>query len=150
MAIDRRVRRFALPEIELDARLIFEARRDELVLARRHDRGLRDHRFAVLALPRDHETARGDVDQENTFDRAVEPRDFERRADRDDLFGVRDHARLATGDTRELLADGRHPRAAADEQDLLDLLALATTATERLLDRRIEALEQRRCPQLEL
>ena len=113
--------------------LIVLARREHAMLARRHDRALRDHQLALAAGCVDIARPRAATSISSTPSIVPSSRATSSAAPTATTSsGFAITLGFAAGDARELAAHRRHPRHAADEQDLLDLLALATAPAQRL------------------
>ena len=66
---------------------------------------------------------RGDVEQQDVLDLALEHAGLDRGAERDDLVGVDGHVRvLAAGQPADQGLHGRDPGRAADQDDLVDVV----------------------------
>ena len=115
-------RPLALEDVDLDLVLVVLGGREDLALASR-DRGVaRDERGHHAALGLDAERERRDVEQQDVLDVAAEDTGLDRRTDSDDLVGVDALVRLlAAEQLLDEVLDGRHPRLAADEDDLVHL-----------------------------
>ena len=86
---------------------------------------------------------RGDVEEQDVLDLALEHAGLERGADRDDLVGVDALVGLlAAEQLLDQLGDRRHPGGAADEHDVVDLADVDAAVLEHRLERRLGAVEQ--------
>src|SRR5262249_40380870 len=123
---------FALQDVDLDARLAVGRGREHLALRGRDGRvpldELREHAPERL----DAERERGHVEQDDVADLAAEDPALDRRADANRLVGVDALVRFAAEDLLRQVADRRDSRAAADEDDLVDLRGLESSVLERL------------------
>ena len=99
---------------------------------------LRHH--AALGL--DAERQRGDVEQQDVLDLALEHAGLDGGADGDDLVRVDAAVRLLAQDLLDLVPHRGHARHAADEDDLVDVLGLEAGVLERLLDGADGALDE--------
>ena len=99
---------------------------------------LRQH--AALGL--DAERERGDVEQQDVLDLALEHAGLDRGADGDDLVRVDALVRVLADELLDLLLHRRHAGHAADEDDVVDLSRVEAGVGERLLRRADGPLEQ--------
>ena len=135
-------------DVDLDRRLVVLGGRERLRLAGRDRRVALDQLREDAALGLDPEGERGDVEQEDVLDLALEHAGLDRGADGDDLVRVDALVRILADQLLHLLLHGRHAGHAADEHDVLDVAGVEPRVRQRLLRRADGALEQvvRRAP----
>jgi molecular chaperone DnaK len=147
----RRHRPLALEDLDHHRRLVVVGGGEHLGLLGR-DRGVAlDQPGHHAALGLDAEGQRGDVEQQDVLDLALEDTGLERGTDRDDLVRVDALVGLlAAGHLLDELGDGGHAGGAADEDDVVDLGQLDAGVLDDVVERRLAALEQVRGQLLEL
>ena len=108
--------------VDLHRRLVVLGGGEDLRLLRR-DRGVAlDELGHDAALGLDAEGQRGDVEEQDVLDLALEHAGLQRGADGDDLVGVDRLVRLlAAGELADQVGDGRHAGGAADEDDVVEV-----------------------------
>ena len=134
--------RLALEDVHLDRGLVVLRGREDLGLLRRDGRVALDELRHHAAPRLDAERERGDVEQEDVLDLALEHAGLKRGADGDDLVGVDALVRVLADDLLDLLLHRRHAGHAADEDDVVDLRCVEAGVGERLLRRADRPLEQ--------
>ena len=123
----------ALQDVDLDAGLVVGRGAEDLALAG-GDRGVAlDERGHDAAQRLDAERQRGDVEEEDVLDLALEHAGLDGGADGDDLIGVDALVGLFAEELADLLLDQGHARLAADEHHLVDLGGGDTGVGERLV-----------------
>ena len=89
----------------------------------------------LVSMPR---RQRGDVEQQDVLDLALEHAGLQRGTDRDDLVGVDALVRLlAAGQLADQVDDGGHPGGATDQDDVVDLADVDAGVLDDLLERRL-------------
>ena len=103
------------------------------------------------ALGLDAQGQRGDVEQQDVLDLALEDAGLQRGADGDDLVGVDALVRLlAAGQLADQVGHGRHAGRAADQHHVVDLAERDAGVLDDLVERRLAAVQQVRGQLLEL
>ena len=122
LLVVRRDLALALEDLDLHRRLVVLGRREDLRPLGR-DRGVAlDELGEDAALGLDAEGQRGDVEQQDVLDLALEHAGLQRGADGDDLVGVDALVGLlAAGQLLDQVDDGGHAGGAADEHDVVDV-----------------------------
>ena len=114
----------ALEDVDLDARLVIRGRGEDLGLLGRDGRVPRDHLGEDAAQRFDAQREGRHVEQQDVLDVARQDRALDGRADGDDLVGIDAAMRLLAEELLDELLDARHPRLAADQDDLVDVRGL--------------------------
>src|SRR2546425_10096936 len=133
----------ALDDVDLDLGLTV-ARRGEGLRLRGRDRRVALDQLRGDATERlDAERERRHVEEQDVLHLALEHAGLDRRADRDDLVRVHALVRLlAVEQLAHRPDDRRHPRHAADEDDLVDLVRRDAGVGEALLHRADRLLDE--------
>lgn len=151
LLVVRRDLALALVDLDLHGRLVVLGRREDLGALGR-DRGVAlDELGHDPSLGLDAEGQRGDVEEQDVLDLALEDTGLERGADGDDL--VRVHTLvgiLATGQLLDELGDGGHTGGATDENDVVDLGELDARVLDDVVERGLAAVQEVRGQLLEL
>ena len=133
----------ALQHDDVDRGLVVLGGGERLRAPGRDRRVALDHLRHHAAERLEPERQRGDVEQHDVLDLALEHARLKRGADRDHLVGVDGHVRLlAAGQTAHQLLHGRDPGGAADQDHLVDVVRGQLGVRQRLLDRPARALHQ--------
>ena len=128
--------------MDFDLLLAVGGGREDLALAGRDGGVAGDQRGADAAERLDAQRERGDIEQQNVLDVAAQHAGLDRRAERDDLIGVDPAVRLFAEEVLHFLLHQRHAGLAADEHDLVDLVAADAGVIERVAAGFERALDQ--------
>ena len=143
LLVVRRHLALALVDLDLHRRLVVVGRGEDLRALGR-DRGVAlDEPGHDAALGLDAERQRGDVEQQDVLDLALEHAGLQRGADGDDLVRVDALVGLlAAGELLDQLGDGGHAGRATDEHDLVDVGDRDAGVLDDALERRLAAVQQ--------
>ena len=132
----------ALQHVDLDLLLAVGRRGEGLALAGGDGGVAGDQRGADAAERLDAERERGYVEQQHVLDVAAQDAGLDRGAQRHDLIGIDAAVRFPAEEVLDLLLHERHPRLAADQHHLVDLLAADAGVVERVAAGLERALDQ--------
>ena len=140
--VERRHLALALEHVDLDRRLAVLGGGEHLG-APGGDGGVAlDELGHHAALGLDAERQRGDVEEQDVFDLALEHAGLHGGADGDDLVGVDALVGLLAGHREHEVLDCRHAGRATDHDDVVDLALGEAGVFDRLIEDLLAALEQ--------
>ena len=143
LLVVRRDLALALVDLDLHGGLVVLGGGEDLGPLGRDRRVPLDELGHDAALGLDAEGQRGDVEEQDVLDLALEDTGLERGADGDDLVRVDALVGvLAAGQLLDELGDGRHAGGATDENDVVDLGELDARVLDDVVERRLAALQQ--------
>ena len=140
---------FALQHVNVDAGLVVDAGRVQLLRAGGNRGVARDDFRDGAAVGFDAERKRRDVEQKHVGDAAIENVGLHGGAEGDDFVGIQLGVRLAVEKFLHGAADERRARGAADENDFVDIGRLELRVGKRLLHRTHRAVDDRADQRLE-
>src|SRR5205823_48152 len=133
---------FALEDADRHRSLVVLGGREGLALLGRDRRVAIDKPGEDAAQGLDAERQRGDVEQQDVLNLALQHAGLDRRADRDDLVRVDAAMRLAAEELLDGVEDLRHAGHAADQDHLVDLGGLDAGILQRVAARLDRLLDQ--------